>query len=93
MGLKLCQLTTGRSRARHAGLSTRSAKFFGFTAAPVRLWNTRSSGPAPLLIFSSSALAEPLIGISRRLLRVFGVPKLPSDTVSRTRMAPTDMSM
>ena len=83
--LKECQETLGSSIASHAGASCRLYRFLGLSGVPFEVANTSCScsqfwGRSRL----NTAASEALIGIVRRLLRVFGGPNSPREYVSAT---------
>jgi hypothetical protein len=84
---KVCQEISGSPSASHAGRSWRRRRFFGLSRVWFLVAKTRSSGPVcrerPRCASKASRTGT-LIGISRRLLLVLGVPNFPSETVSRT---------
>ena len=84
-----CQDTRGNLALSHAGASARYYRFLGLSGVPFVVQNTRSWGIVrmqPERWVSKAARSAELIGITRRLLRVFGVPNFPSEYVSETSM-------
>src|SRR6266481_8851963 len=86
-----CQDTRGNLALSQAGASTRLYRFLGLSGVPFVVQKTRSWGIVriqPARWVSKAARSAELIGITRRLLRVFGVPNFPSEYVSETAMLP-----
>ena len=86
-----CHETRGKLNLSQAGASARLYRFLGLRGVPLLVQKTRSSSSLWMQAtrYNSRTLHKAeLIGITRLLLRVFGLPNCPSEYVSDTSMFP-----